>query len=179
MEAKPARGTFRAHVFRAAWPAAGPTFCKRNKAEMSESERRGPLWDIMEGRRPLPAVARLLGSKVLSIDPDGQRVKLEFLARPEFLNVHGMVQGGLLSAMFDDAMAAAVTSSGGGFMAPTLELKTSFIRPARQGPLFVEGWVVHRGRSIAFLEGQMHDTEGNLIAMATATSRIMELPPDE
>jgi uncharacterized protein (TIGR00369 family) len=97
---------------------------------MSESERRGPLWDIMEGRRPLPAVARLLGSKVLSIDPDGQRVKLEFLARPEFLNVHGMVQGGLLSAMFDDAMAAAVTSSGGGFMAPTLELKTSFIRPA-------------------------------------------------
>jgi uncharacterized protein (TIGR00369 family) len=146
---------------------------------MSESNRRGPLWDIMQGRRQPPAVSQLLGSKVLSIDPEGERVEMEFLARPEFLNVHGMVQGGILSAMFDDAMAAAVTSSGGNFMAPTLELKTSFIRPARQGSLFVEGRVVHRGRSIAFLEGRMRDKEGNLIATATATSRIMELPPDE
>jgi uncharacterized protein (TIGR00369 family) len=146
---------------------------------MSESGRRGPLWDIIEGRRPSPAVSQLLGSKVLSIDQQGELVEMEFLARPEFLNVHGTVQGGILSAMFDDAMAAAVTSSGGRFMAPTLELKTSFIRPARQGPLFVEGRVVYRGRSIAFLEGRMRDSERNLIATATATSRIIELPPDE
>ena len=145
---------------------------------MGESERKGPLWDILEGRRPPPPVSQTLGSKLLSIDPKAERVEVEFLARPEFLNVHGMVQGGMLSAMFDDAMAAAVTSSGGRFMAPTLELKTAFMRPAHQGPLFVEGRVVHRGRSIAFLEAQMRDKEGNLIATASATARILELPAD-
>jgi uncharacterized protein (TIGR00369 family) len=145
---------------------------------MSESDRSGPLWDILEGRRPPPAVSQTLGSKLLAIDQKAERVEMEFLARAEFLNVHGTVQGGILSAMFDDAMSAAVTSSGGRFMAPTLELKTAFMRPAHQGPLFVEGRVVHRGRSVAFLEAQMRDKEGNLIATATATARIMELRAD-
>jgi uncharacterized protein (TIGR00369 family) len=145
---------------------------------MSESERSGRLWDILEGRRPPPAVSQTLGSKLLSIDPKGERVEMEFLARPEFLNVHGTVQGGMISAMFDDAMAAAVTSSGGKFMAPTLELKTAFMRPADQGPLFAEAHVVHRGRSIAFLEARMCDKEGNLVATATATARIVELRAD-
>jgi uncharacterized protein (TIGR00369 family) len=146
---------------------------------MSEPDRNGPLWDILEGRRPMPAVSQMLGAKVLSVDGKNGQAELEFFARPEFLNVHGVVQGGILSAMFDDAMAAAVTSSGGRFMAPTLELRTAFMRLAYQGALFVEGRVVHRGRSIAFLEGRMRDRDGNLLATSTATARIMEWPADQ
>jgi uncharacterized protein (TIGR00369 family) len=123
-------------------------------------------------------VSQTLGSKLLSIDQQNESAEIECLARPEFLNVHGMVQGGMLCAMFDDAMSAAAVSSGGKFMAPTLELKTIFIRPARQGPLFVEGRVVHRGRSIAFLEAKMRDNEGILIVTATATARIVGLPAE-
>ena len=36
---------------------------------MSEAARRGPFWDMIEGRAPMPPVARLLGRALLSIDP--------------------------------------------------------------------------------------------------------------
>ena len=59
-------------------------------------------------------------------------------------------------------------------MCPTLELKVSFIRPVRQGVITGTGRVVHRGGSVAFLEGQLHDSENQLVATATATARILK-----
>jgi hypothetical protein len=35
-----------------------------------EAERRGPFWDVMNGRREPPPAAILLGWKLVSIDPD-------------------------------------------------------------------------------------------------------------
>ena len=79
--------------------------------------------------------------------------------------------------MLDDAMGPVATAFlGGHLMAPTLELKTNFMRPAMVGPLFVEAKVVHRGRTIVFLEGAMKDKDNKLIATATATARIYDWP---
>ena len=57
----------------------------------------------------------------------------------------------------------------------TIELKTNFIRPAKPGILVGEGRVVHRGGSIAFVEGTLTDGDGRLIATATATLRIVRV----
>jgi uncharacterized protein (TIGR00369 family) len=54
--------------------------------------------------------------------------------------------------------------------APTLELKVSFLRPARPGPLRGIGRVLRWGKTIAFTEGELYDPEGLLIAKATATA---------
>jgi uncharacterized protein (TIGR00369 family) len=62
--------------------------------------------------------------------------------------------------------------------APTLELKISFIRPAKPGTLFGTGWVVHRGGSVAFLQGELQNSEGDLLATATATARLIRVQPD-
>ena len=59
--------------------------------------------------------------------------------------------------------------------APTVELKINFIRAAKVGPLFGEGRVVHKGKSIAFLEGELRNSEGQLIATATATVQIQKI----
>jgi uncharacterized protein (TIGR00369 family) len=129
---------------------------------------------MIEGRAPAPAAARLLGWKLQAIDPEQGTVRVEFEARPEFLNPVGTVQGGILTAMLDDTMGPAAASLlGGDAFAQTLELKTSFIRGARVGPLYGEGRVVHRGREILFLEGSLRDTEGRLVATATATARVI------
>src|SRR5262245_20563785 len=48
-------------------------------------------------------------------------------------------------------------------MAPTVDLKTSFTRPATVGTLFVEGRVVHRGRDMVFLDGAMKDKDAKCL----------------
>jgi uncharacterized protein (TIGR00369 family) len=136
--------------------------------------RRGVFWDMIEGRVAGPPVAGLLGWRLERIDPEQGTIRVAFEARPEFLNPIGTVQGGILTAMLDDTMGPAATAHlGGEAFCQTLELKTSFLRPARPGMLYGEGRVVHRGRDVVFVEGRLEDAEGRVIATATATTRII------
>lgn len=141
---------------------------------MTDPARSGRFWDMIEGRLPPPPAAQLLGWELVSIAPEKGEIELAFLARPEFLNPAGTVQGGILCAMLDDTMgpAASALLEGKSF-AQTLELKTSFFRPARPGRILASGKVTHRGRDILFLEGRLTDPEGRLLAAATATARIV------
>ena len=67
-----------------------------------------------------------------------------------------------------------LTGIGGGYVLPTLELKVNYLRPVRPGRVIVEGWLVHRGKSVAFLEGRVLNEEGEECARATATALIRE-----
>ena len=101
---------------------------------MSEAARSGPFWDMIEGRAPMPPVARLLGWMLLSVDPERGEIRVRFEAKPDFLNPAGTVQGGILSAMLDDTMGpAAVALLGGNRFTQTLELKTSFLSAGAAG----------------------------------------------
>ncbi|MEX0992574.1 MAG: hotdog fold thioesterase [Solirubrobacterales bacterium] len=142
--------------------------------EVATTERTGPFWDAVEGRAPPPPCARLLGWTPLEVEPGFTRIAFE--AKPEFLNPIGVVQGGFLAAMLDDTMGpAAVAQRDGNVFTPTLELKVSFLRPVRAGRLIAEGRVLHMGRSVAFLAGSLIDGEDEVVATATATSRIVPM----
>ena len=121
-----------------------------------------------------PNYVDLLGMRPLLVEPG--HVRIEFRATEQFLNPAGIVQGGFLTAMLDDTMGpAAIAQLGPGYFTPTLELKVSFLRPARPGRLVCDGRVVHMGKSVAFLEGSLADDEGSVIATATATARVVKL----
>lgn len=137
-------------------------------------ERTGPFWDVVEGRADAPPIAELLGWRFLGADADAGTVRVEFTASPAFLNPAGTIQGGMLAAMLDDTMGPALMATlMDRSMAPTVEFKVNFVRPAHPGRLVGTGRVVHRGRSLALLSGELHDDDGNLIATATATARIV------
>jgi acyl-coenzyme A thioesterase PaaI-like protein len=51
----------------------------------------------------------------------------------------------------------------------TVELKCSFLRPARLGVCTGEGRVLRAGRSIVFVEGKLWGSDGELAVHATAT----------
>jgi uncharacterized protein (TIGR00369 family) len=140
-------------------------------------ERTGFFWDVMEGRKPQPPAAALLGFELLAIDPEQGTIRVRFRAKPEFANPMGHVQGGFLAAMLDDTLGPALVATlPSGQFAPTIELKVNFVRPAQVGPLVATGRVVARTRAIAFLAGEMHDEAGQLIATASATARIVAEP---
>jgi uncharacterized protein (TIGR00369 family) len=113
----------------------------------------------------------MLGWKALELEPGHVRVR--YTARPEFGNPKGAIQGGFLAAMLDDAMGPALFSLlAADQFAPTIEMNVNFLRLARPGPIIAEGRVVHRTRSLAFLEGTLATEDGELIATGTATARI-------
>jgi uncharacterized protein (TIGR00369 family) len=138
--------------------------------------KEGAFWDVMEGRKPPPPAAALLGFKLLDVDPSAGTIRIQFEAKPEFTNPIGHVQGGFLAAMLDDTLGPALVATlSKDQFAPTIELKVNFIRPARPGRLIGQGRVVARGGTIAFLAGELMTEQGDLIATATATARIVKI----
>jgi uncharacterized protein (TIGR00369 family) len=140
------------------------------------SEREGPFWDVMLGRKPPPPAASTLGFKLLDIDADKGTIRVQFEGKQEFLNPIGNVQGGFICAMLDDTLGPALVATlPKDHFAPTIELKVNFIRPAKPGVLIGSGRVVSRGGTIAFLAGELTNEQGELLATATATARIVQL----
>jgi uncharacterized protein (TIGR00369 family) len=136
--------------------------------------RTGPFWDALAGRVPPPPAAETLGWAIEAVDPVEGTVRVAFEASPAFRNPIGNIQGGFLAAMLDDTLGPALIATlEPGQFAPTLELKVNFMRPARPGRLVGTGRVIHRGGTIAFLAGELSDPEGNVVATATATARIV------
>jgi acyl-coenzyme A thioesterase PaaI-like protein len=91
--------------------------------------RRGPFWDVLEGRRDPPPAAALLGWKLAAVDPDAETIEVSFTATKQFLNPAGDVQGGFLAAMLDDTLGPALVATlGDGQWAPTIDLQVQFLR---------------------------------------------------
>jgi uncharacterized protein (TIGR00369 family) len=135
--------------------------------------REGPFWDVMEGRADPPPAAELLGWKLVEVDPDEGTIEVSFTATDQFLNPAGTVQGGFLAAMLDDTLGPALVATlGDGEWAPTTDLHVQFMSPAKPGELRGSGRIVRRGRDVAFLAGELRDSEGELVATAIATAAI-------
>jgi len=85
----------------------------------------------------------------------------------------------MLAAMLDETLSPTLALTlGPGEFAPALEIKVNFISPAKVGRALGTGRIVSRGRSICFLEGQLHDDQGNLLATETV-GRLVEKAEDD
>jgi uncharacterized protein (TIGR00369 family) len=124
-------------------------------------------------RFPTPPCATLLGLDILEADHGKGRVKIAFTAKTEFCNASGNVQGGFLAAMLDDCMGPAILIASNAEVFPsTIDLNVQYLVPAKPGQLIGKGRVVKIGNTIGFVEAELEDASGNLIARATASVRI-------
>jgi uncharacterized protein (TIGR00369 family) len=119
-----------------------------------------------------PTGSQTLGFRMLSVSQETKTVEVAFDARAELLsNPMKQVQGGYLCAMLDECMSVAcMVASKMTHVAPTVEMKTSFFRPAAFGPIKGVGRVVRWGKTIAFTEGELFDEKGRLLAKASGTA---------
>jgi uncharacterized protein (TIGR00369 family) len=101
------------------------------------------------------------------------------------LNSWAVAHGGVLMTMLDVAMAHAARSlnagvepahPGGGPGVATIEMKTSFVRPA-EGVLRCEAKLLHRTTTLAFCEGSVFDEAGHLCAHGTGTFKYLRALP--
>ena len=118
--------------------------------------------------------AQSLGKKVIETDPARGYIKASYVAGANFVNRGGRIFGGYLCAMLDSLCghATRLTHREPNTPQVTLELKTSFIGRADVGTYVGEGWVRHRGKSIAFAEAELRNEAGELVARASATLKV-------
>ncbi|HSV83429.1 MAG TPA: PaaI family thioesterase [Ramlibacter sp.] len=117
---------------------------------------------------------RLLGIELLRME--GGEAELRFDPRPEHLNSFAVLHGGAVMTLMDVTLAHAARSVSPELGAVTVEMKTSFLQPCR-GPLTALGRILHRTGSTAFVEGSIHDAQGQLCAHATGTFRYVRRQP--
>jgi len=121
------------------------------------------------------AVGQALRMAPVAVDIGAGRFVCDFETRAEHCNPLGMVHGGFISAMVDEAMAiAALSKRRFEIRVPTLEMKVNFLAPVRPGRVRAEAWVVRLGRTIGFSEARLTDGDGTLLATATQTVRVVD-----
>jgi uncharacterized protein (TIGR00369 family) len=126
-----------------------------------------------QNARRRPPASETMGVRIIAVSQAEMTIEAVFeqSAVEKLANPMGQVQGGYLCAMLDEVMSLAImVTSKMTCVAPTLEMKTSFLRPAAPTTLRGVGRVLKWGKTIAFTEGELYDESGRLLAKATGTA---------
>jgi uncharacterized protein (TIGR00369 family) len=106
-------------------------------------------------------------------------VAVELTPQEFHYNPLGTVHGGVISTLLDTAAACAVhTTLPAGVGYTSLDLNAKFLRAVTvgSGTLRCEGTVLQRGRRTALAEARLTDAAGRLVAHATSSCLLFELP---
>ncbi len=116
-----------------------------------------------------------LGSgRLISADGDAGRAVLEFTCVDAMCHSGGVAQGGFVTGWVDAAMAhACVARYTTSFWVATLDIRMSFFRPTSPGLVVATGWIERAGKQIVFTEGELVDSDGNVLAKASSTIRLV------
>lgn len=119
--------------------------------------------------KPTEGLLELLGLTEDRLSPGHVICRLLTDARHQ--NIQGVVHGSVTMAVLDTAMGHAMDSLlGAGEFCSTTQISVQYLRAVRPGEtLEAHGRVTHRGRRIAYLEGDCRNGQGDLVARAQGT----------
>ena len=102
------------------------------------------------------------------VDKEKQTVKTTFVASPVFQGWDGIVHGGILSTLLDEAMATLVYELG--FHAVTASMEIKFKKPAPiLEPLLVYGEVTEVSRRLIRAKARIAKNDGTTLAVGIST----------
>ncbi len=129
---------------------------------------------LMCGEQSPPPIARLLGFVITSIEPGHAVFEMEADERHD--NPMGTLHGGIYCDLADAAMGFAYAAKlGEGETFTTVELKINFLRAVRKATLTAEARVVRAGSTIGYVECDIKDRSGRLVARAASTCMKLNL----
>ena len=129
---------------------------------------------VMRGELPPPPIGRLLKFVMKSLASGHAVFEMEIDER--YHNPMGTLHGGVFCDLADAAMGfayGATLEEGETFT--TIELKINFLRAVRKATLTAEARVVRAGRTLGYVECDVKDQTGRLIARAASTCMRLKL----
>jgi uncharacterized protein (TIGR00369 family) len=127
-------------------------------------------------KRPAPG-AVVLGQEILDVNVEEGSARVAYNTTDTLANRYGAIHGGMTAAMLDDviSLASGLTIEWGQ-ITPTLEMKVSYIAQGKVGSrILAEARTVRRGGTVIFLEADLKDETGKLIATASSTVMIAQM----
>ena len=122
---------------------------------------------VLKARETREPIASFLKMELRELSPGYARVAMKLT--PEYQNFNGMVFGGIIMAVADQAFAYASNSLA--FPSVASQFNTHFIAGAEvDDELTAECRVVRSGRRVGISEITVTNQEGKLIAKATGTT---------
>ena len=111
------------------------------------------------------------GFERLDTDDPKAGISFRWTVPKEFCNSAGNLQGGVLAAFADAVLGATCAAYLPAEMYPALaEMKVSFLRPAHAGTTLTgTGRVLKAGKRLLFVEAEITDGAGDVIAKVTGT----------
>jgi uncharacterized protein (TIGR00369 family) len=123
---------------------------------------------VVRGEAPPPPISRLLGLVLKSVEPG--RTVFEMEVDERYHNPMGTLHGGVYCDLADAAMGyayATMLAEHEGFT--SVDLKINFLRPVRKGTLIAEARVIKAGATLGYVECNVKDQTGKLVARASST----------
>ena len=110
---------------------------------------------------------------------EGGDSAIGYTPRPEHLNSFAVTHGGVCMTLMDVAMAVAARSVQKDMGVVTIEMKTSFMRPAPGdgSKLTARGRLIHRTATLAFTEATLYDAQGKVCSHSTGTFKYVKRLP--
>jgi uncharacterized protein (TIGR00369 family) len=139
-------------------------------SEDEQQRRRTAIRDLMP-RTPFLAG---LGVVFDRYEPDDVVLRLPF--RADLTNDGHVYHGGVIASVIDTAGAAAAWSNHDfdkGQRASTVAMSVQYVGAARQSDLVCSARTVRRGKELTFTEITATDADGNVVAHAVQTYRIV------
>jgi uncharacterized protein (TIGR00369 family) len=132
---------------------------------------------VQRGEVPPPPIGRLLGFALKAVEPGHAVFEME--ADERHHNPMGTLHGGIFCDLADAAMGYAYAATlGEGEAFTTVELKINFLRAVRRATLTAEARVVRAGSAVGYVECDVKDQTGKLVARAASTClKLREAPP--
>jgi len=117
-----------------------------------------------------------LGTRDLPSPPDHLVIEMDI--RPEFANVRGALQGGLIAVLVDvcaGRLAYLSCDHENGFSTATSDLSIHYLSPVAVGPARVDARVLRRGRSTIVLQVEVTDVgrDDKLAAISTIAFTVV------
>jgi len=115
------------------------------------------------------------GMELVSVG-DG-RAEVSLHLDPHHFNPQGIVHGGIIAAVADTSIGLALRSMlKPGFTHRTAQLNVHYLAKAEGEVLVSRGRSVHLGQRMGYGEAEVTDTQGRILARATATFIVLPAP---
>lgn len=129
----------------------------------------------MENQLPIDGsgARNLVGYRSLILDDDIGACELD--VGPQHLNRLGQLHGGFVAMLLDNACGVTVRNTIGNVQTAiiTVSMSVNFLAGVRSGSIMATGRVTGGGNHLKFVDAELKDESGRLLATASAVFRVL------
>ena len=130
--------------------------------------------NMILGKIPISPIAQLLGFKITDYCDGCTTVEME--ATEKYWNALDTLHGGVYCDLADAAMGFSFfTTLDDDETYTTVDLRITFLRAVKTGKLIASSKIIKRGKRLGYMECELVNEEGKLVAKASSTCIVQKL----